>query len=118
MAIASKRADRETTEGAVRAKVSADKKFGALIARITSYNVCYTKLLRDNLRLKAGIHVVQFSGVDGVYKALPVLSAHAKLSKQWQLIMGSLKGDVHHHLIEPVFNTESQYTRPLSYNFV
>jgi hypothetical protein len=67
----------------------------------------------DNLRLKVGVHLLQYSGMDKFSEVLPVFSIHARLSEKVDLIMGGLKGDVHHQLIEPIFNSEHQYGRPI-----
>jgi hypothetical protein len=67
----------------------------------------------ERLRLKAGLHLLQFAGMETFSEVLPVFSMHVKLSSHLDLIMGGLKGDVHHQLIEPIFNPEHQYTRPI-----
>ena len=66
-------------------------------------------------RLKAGVHLTQFFGESGFTDVLPVLSAHLKATKRLDIIMGSLRGDVNHNLIEPMFNPENQYLRPVEY---
>ncbi|MFO8000805.1 MAG: hypothetical protein R6U46_06140 [Marinilabilia sp.] len=65
------------------------------------------------LRLRAGVFLQQYSGLDHYNLIRPVLSAHLKLSPSVDLIMGSLRGHVHHRLIEPLFDPERQYTRPV-----
>ena len=69
--------------------------------------------LTPKLRLKAGVHLLQYHGVSDFSELIPVYSAHLKLFKNLDLIMGALKGDVQHRMIEPVFNPENQYTRPV-----
>lgn len=71
----------------------------------------------SRLRIKAGLHLLQFSGVSEFTEVLPVFSVHAQLTDKLDLIMGGLKGDVHHRLIEPIFDTEHQYTRPIENGF-
>lgn len=71
----------------------------------------------SRLRLKAGVHLLQFSGVSQFTEVLPVFSVHAKLTDNLDLVMGGLQGDVHHKLIEPIFNSEHQYTRPIENGF-
>jgi len=71
----------------------------------------------SRLRVKAGLHLLQYSGMSEFTEVLPVFSVHAQLTDKLDLIMGGLKGDVHHRLIEPVFNTEHQYTRPIENGF-
>ncbi len=65
------------------------------------------------LRLKAGIHVLKYDGVSDFTEAIPVFSAHLKLAKNLDLIMGALRGDIQHQLIDPLFDPENQYTRPV-----
>ncbi len=67
----------------------------------------------DRLRLKAGVFLQQYSGLNYYSDVRPVLSAHLRVSPSFDLIMGSLKGHVHHDIIEPLFDTERQYTRPV-----
>lgn len=71
----------------------------------------------SRLRIKAGVHLLQFSGVSEFTEVLPVFSVHVKLTEKLDLIMGGLQGDVHHKLIEPIFNSEYQYTRPIENGF-
>jgi len=70
-----------------------------------------------HLRLKAGAHAIQYSGMDNFTEILPTFSIHAQLTDKLDLIMGGLQGDVHHKLIEPLFNPENQYTRPIENGF-
>ncbi|TRX71185.1 hypothetical protein [Carboxylicivirga sp. M1479] len=71
----------------------------------------------SRLRLKAGVHIIQYSGMDEFTEVLPTFSIHTKLTDKLELIMGGLQGDVHHKLIEPIFNPENQYTRPIENGF-
>ncbi len=67
----------------------------------------------DRLRLKAGLFLQQYSGLDHYNKVLPVLSAHLRLSPSVDMVMGALRGHIHHRVIEPLFEPERQYTRPV-----
>ncbi len=71
----------------------------------------------SRLRIKAGVHLIQFSGMNEFTEVLPTFSIHTQLTDQLSLIMGGLKGDVHHKLIEPLFDPENQYTRPIENGF-
>ena len=62
-----------------------------------------------NIRLKIGAHLLKYSGLMEFTEIVPVITAHAKLGKNWDMILGNIKGDVHHRLIEPLFNSEWQY---------
>ncbi len=67
----------------------------------------------SRLRIKAGAHILQYSGAAEFTKAVPIFSVHTKLNDHLSLIMGSLRGDVHHRMLEPLFNPENQYSRPV-----
>lgn len=67
----------------------------------------------DRLCLRAGLFLRQYSGLDYYSQIRPVLSAHLRLTPSTDVIMGALKGPVHHRLIEPVFDPERQYIRPV-----
>ncbi len=67
----------------------------------------------ERFRLKAGVHLTQFFGTSGFADIIPVVSAHLKATKRLDIIMGALNGDVNHNLIEPMFNPEYQYLRPV-----
>ena len=67
----------------------------------------------DRLRLMAGVFVQQYSGLNYYSEVKPVLSAQLRLSSSVDVIMGALRGHVHHNMIEPLFDPERQYTRPV-----
>ncbi|MGQ1889331.1 hypothetical protein ACT29H_02715 [Thermophagus sp. OGC60D27] len=67
----------------------------------------------DRLRLMVGVFVQQYSGLNYYSEVKPVLSAHLRLSSSVDVIMGALRGHLHHNLIEPLFDPERQYTRPV-----
>ena len=67
----------------------------------------------ERLRLRAGVFLQQYSGLNYYSEIRPILSAHLRVSPSFDLIMGTLKGHVHHDVIEPLFDTERQYTRPV-----
>ncbi len=71
----------------------------------------------SRLRIKAGVHILQYSGMNEFTEVLPTFSIHTKLTDKLELIMGGLKGDVHHRLLEPLFDPENQYTRPIENGF-
>ncbi len=66
----------------------------------------------SNVRLKIGVHAFKYDGLQEFSEVIPVVSIHTQLSKTWDMILGNLKGSVHHRLIEPIFNSEWQYFRP------
>ncbi|RCW31630.1 hypothetical protein [Marinilabilia salmonicolor] len=67
----------------------------------------------ERLRLRAGVFLQQYSGLNYYSEIRPILSVHLRVSPSFDLIMGTLKGHVHHDVIEPLFDTERQYTRPV-----
>ena len=67
----------------------------------------------ERLRLRGGVYLRQYSGMDQYSQVRPVLSAHLKLSPSVDIIMGGLRGHVYHRVIEPLFDPERQYLRPL-----
>jgi hypothetical protein len=69
--------------------------------------------VNSKLRLKAGVHLLKYDGVSEFTEVMPVYSAHVVLSEHLDMIIGSLKGDVQHKLIDPIFDPENQYTRPV-----
>ncbi len=64
-------------------------------------------------RIKGGIHLLKYDGVEAYTDVIPYVSANLLLTKNLQVIMGGLKGGVQHGLLEPIFNPERQYTRPV-----
>ncbi len=71
----------------------------------------------SDLRIKAGLHVVKYSGMEQFTNVIPTFSIHTKLGDNFDLIMGGLRGDVHHRLLEPIFDPENQYSRPIENGF-
>ncbi len=67
----------------------------------------------DRLRLQAGVHVQRYSGLDEFSQVLPLFSAHLHLNPWLGIVMGALKGNIHHRLPEPLFEPERQFTRPI-----
>ncbi|MDN5291269.1 MAG: hypothetical protein PWQ06_1508, partial [Anaerophaga sp.] len=67
----------------------------------------------DRLRLRAGVFLQQYSGLNHYSEVRPVLSAHLRLSPSVDVIMGSLRSHIHHNVIEPLFDYERQYVRPV-----
>ncbi len=65
-----------------------------------------------NVRLKVGAQIMKYSGIEDYTNVVPIFSAHVKLGDTWNMVLGNLKGNVHHKLIEPLFNSEWQHFRP------
>ena len=67
----------------------------------------------DRLRIRAGIHVQKYNGMEHFSHVRPVLSAHLALTPTTHIIMGALSGHIHHRMPEPLFEPEKQFTRPV-----
>ncbi len=65
------------------------------------------------LRLTAGVHLQQYNGTTKYDKVLPVLSAQIRLNQKLTMLMGAIKGHVHHNMPEPLLDPEWQINRPL-----
>lgn len=64
------------------------------------------------VRLKIGAHFLKYNGNKDFSEVFPVVSAHVKLAKGWDMILGNIRGNVQHRLIEPMFNPELLYLKP------
>ncbi|MFT3737220.1 MAG: hypothetical protein QM786_00500 [Breznakibacter sp.] len=67
----------------------------------------------SKVRLKVGAYLRKYSGLDTFSIVKPIISIHAKLSSNLELVMGSLRGSIHHRLIDAVFDSERRYARPV-----
>ncbi len=65
------------------------------------------------LKFTAGANLIQFFGEDGLFDVKPVISAQLRASDKFYIILGTLKGNLHHGLIEPVYDPDYQYLRPV-----
>ncbi len=65
------------------------------------------------LRFTAGANLIQFFGKDGFFDVKPVISAQLRVANNFYLILGALKGNIQHGLIEPVYDPDNQYLRPV-----
>ncbi len=65
-----------------------------------------------NVRIKIGAHILKYNGDKDFSEVFPIVSAHVKLGKQWDMILGNIRGNVQHRLIEPLFNPESVFLKP------
>ena len=63
-----------------------------------------------NVRIEAGGHFLMYDGTDKFTKVLPTLSVQYKVSKSVDIVLGTLYGNVNHHMIEPVFRYEYFFT--------
>lgn len=71
--------------------------------------------LGDKFSLEAGVHLSQFSGKDGLNSVDPLFRATYSPTKTFSILLGWLKGNAAHQLIEPLYQWERVYTHPLEY---
>ena len=61
-------------------------------------------------KLTAGVHLLNYSGVERYSRAIPVFSFHHRFSSGLEMVAGSLYGSLNHDLIEPLFSHERMFT--------
>jgi hypothetical protein len=66
------------------------------------------------LAITAGVHLQKDFGSKGFYRTLPLFSVKYK-NKNTTLINGVLEGNVHHRMVEPIFDFEKRITAPVEY---
>lgn len=64
------------------------------------------------IRFTAGLQLQQYGGTSRFDGVLPVFTVHARLSPAVELLMGNIRGNVHHQLSEVLMDPEKAYTRP------
>ncbi len=67
----------------------------------------------SRLSFQIGINAQKYHGAEKFSKINPVIAAHLRLTPNLDLIMGSLRGTIHHRLSESIYDFEWQYTRPV-----
>ena len=71
----------------------------------------------SNIRLQAGVYLKKYHGIEKFNQAVPFVTAHAVLADSFQVIIGTLKGNVEHEMLEPIYDTELLYTDPMENGF-
>lgn len=66
------------------------------------------------LVITAGVHAQKDFGEKGIYRTLPLFSIKYK-NKNTTLINGVLEGNIHHRMVEPIFDFEKRITDPVEY---
>lgn len=64
-------------------------------------------------RLTAGVHLQQYNGTKDYDEILPVLSAQLNFNHRLSMIIGAIRGHVHHNMPEPLLDPEWQINRPV-----
>lgn len=63
-----------------------------------------------NTRIKAGVHLLKYSGSGKYHQAIPLFSFHHRFSPGLDMVLGSLYGSLNHNLIEPLFAFDRFFT--------
>lgn len=66
------------------------------------------------LAISAGVHLQKDFGARGFYRTLPLFSVKFK-NGNTTLINGVLEGNIHHRMVEPIFDFEKRITDPVEY---
>ena len=66
----------------------------------------------SRFRLEGGVDVLQYHGLKNETEFSPILSAYLRLFQRFDIVMGTLRGNVKHNMIEPMYDPEFQFTRP------
>lgn len=64
----------------------------------------------SGITLKAGVHLLKYSGSDEFYSAKPLISASYDFSEKSSLTIGSFSSDDRHGMFDPVYDRERLYT--------
>jgi hypothetical protein len=67
----------------------------------------------SKVKLRAGTHLLKYSGADKFSEVKPLFSATLNFSENTSLTLGSLYGSDSHELFDPHFNSERLYTQYL-----
>jgi hypothetical protein len=73
--------------------------------------------ISDKIELRAGVHLLKYSGGEGFSQVKPVFSATYYFSDNTRLSLGSLSGSDKHRLHDPHFNYERKYYSYLEEGF-
>jgi hypothetical protein len=65
----------------------------------------------DRFSVKAGVHLLNYSGAGKLSQIKPVISSKLRFSDKTSLTLGSLDGCERHRLFDPVFDQERMYNK-------
>lgn len=71
--------------------------------------------LSERTAVMAGVHLLHFSGREKYSEVIPLFTLEHQLSRDWTLIMGSIRGTLSHKLTEPLFRYDRYYQDPVEY---
>jgi hypothetical protein len=69
------------------------------------------QITRD-LRMQGGAGFLKYSGKEGIYKTEPVFRLMYQPFTNFQMVLGNLNVRQNHHLLEPFYRWERQFTNP------
>ncbi|MBN2743171.1 MAG: hypothetical protein JXR39_04690 [Marinilabiliaceae bacterium] len=67
----------------------------------------------NRVRLQVGAHLKKYSGEQDFSEIKPIISLHSRLTPHLDMIIGTLRGTVHHGMLEPILDPEKLYASPL-----
>jgi hypothetical protein len=65
----------------------------------------------QKLSIKAGVHILNYSGTGKLSEIKPVISMKYRFSEKTSLTLGSLDGFEHHKMFDPLFDQERMYNQ-------
>ena len=65
----------------------------------------------QNLSIKVGVHVLNYSGTGKLSQVKPVISTKYRFSDRTSLTLGSLDGFEQHQMFDPLFDSEMMYNQ-------
>jgi hypothetical protein len=68
-------------------------------------------------RLSAGVHMLKYSGLEGLTRFTPVVSFQYRMTEGIDLIIGTIYGTTNHKLIEPIFQFDRYNTNHVENGF-
>lgn len=71
--------------------------------------------LAPKTKLSAGIFLLKYSGMDNFAQAIPLFTVQHKLTKNLDLVFGSIYGTLNHKLEEPLFRFDEYYQNNVEY---
>ncbi|MDA3904454.1 MAG: hypothetical protein PF484_00095 [Bacteroidales bacterium] len=71
--------------------------------------------LTKNTKATAGIYLLKYSGIDNFTQTIPIFSIQHKLTKNLELVFGSIYGALNHQIEEPVFRFDRYYQNNVEY---
>ena len=71
--------------------------------------------LTSNTKVNAGVYLLKYSGINNFTQAIPLFSVQHKLTKNIELVFGSIYGTLNHQLEEPIYRFDRYYQNNVEY---